>query len=277
MVLGCFGPAIFPILFGAYRRTQQQHYRISTDTQGTTFVFLSQLGKAQKPLSISWSDIVYARWHPTAEMLHLTTEKDVYLIPLKDFAGLDIWQEIKQFVSPAALGKHQDKILLPVEYQAILDPNMTPLHLSSSRGTRLAWSMAFLGSLGIFYYLSVHGLGWGILCLSPLFLVVLGLIERDFKQIEISHEGIRTTLGFFQNFIAWAEITSIWWRLNGHHMEILGEQRRMIIPGPTHWSPLASQQFMTWLSAKTWQLDIPFGQKLPEFVHLPIESSTSII
>lgn len=270
VVLGCFGPAIQFILYGLYQLRQRRYYQISLDPQSITFVFLSQLGKAQKPITVQWPDIVQASWHPTAEMLTLITEKDVYLIPLKDFVGLDIWQEIKQFVTPTALDKHQNKTLPPVEYQTILDPNTTPLHLSSSRGVKLVWSLAFLGSLGVFYYLSVRGLAWGIFCLSPLFLVVLGLIERDFKQIEISHDGIQTTLGFFQKFIAWSEITSIWWNLDGRHMEILGKQRRMIIPGPTHWSPPAGQQFMAWLSAKTWQLNIPFGQKLPVLVKLPV-------
>ena len=277
VVLGCFGPAIQFILYGLYRLRQRRDYQISLDPQSITFVFLSQSGKAQKPVTVHWSDIVHASWHPTAEMLTLTTEKDVCLIPLQDFAGLDIWQEIKQFMPSTALNRHPDRSALPDEYQAILDPNRPPLHLASSRRARFALILAFLGSLGFFYFLSVQGLAWAILCLSPGFLVVLGFIELYFKQVDISHEGIQITVGFYQTFMAWPEISSIWWSLDGKRMEIHSEQRRVLIPGPAHWHSSAEQQMLVWLSAKTWQLDIPFGQKLPVLAKLPIETQLSAI
>ena len=274
-VLRCFGPAILPVLLGLYQLAQLRHYQIRIDPQGITFVFLSQLGKAQKPLSVRWTDIVQASWHPTAEMLTLVTTKDFYLVPLKDFDGLTIWYTIKQSVPPTALNRHQDGTPLPDEFQPILDPNTPSLHLSPSLRARFALILAFLGLLRFSYFLSINGVAWAILCLSPGFFVTFALAERDFKQVEVSHAGIHTTLGFVQKFIAWSEITSIWWSHDGGKMEIHSEQRRILIPGPTHWSSLEGQQLMIWLSAKTWQRGIPFGQKLSILVNLPVESSSS--
>lgn len=274
-ILGCYGPAILPTLFGLYRLTQLRHYQICVDPQGITFVFLNELGKAQKPLMVRWTDIVQASWHPTAETLTLVTAKDFSLVPLKDFDGLAIWHTIKQSVPPTALNRYQDGTPLPDEFQPILDPNTPSLHLSPSRRARFALILAFLGLLGFSYFLSINGVAWAILCLSPGFFVAFALAERDFKRVEISHEGIHTTVGFYQNFMGWSEITSIWWDTMGSRMEIYGEQRRMLIPGPTRWSPSESKQLMIWLSAKTWERGIPFGQKVFAIVNLLVESSSS--
>ena len=276
-ILGCYGPAILPVLLGLYQLAQLRHYQISIDPQGITFVFLSQLGKAQKPLSVRWTDIVQASWHPTAEMLTLVTTKDFYLVPLKDFDGLAIWHTIKLAVPSTALNRHLDETPLPDEFQPILDPNTPSLHLSPSHRARFALMLAFLGLLGFSYFLSINGVAWAILCLSPGFFVAFAIAERDFKQVEISHEGIHTTLGFAQKFIAWSEITSICWSHDGGKMEIHGEQGRILIPGPTRGSSSGGKELMIWLSAKTWQRGIPFGPKLPQLVHLPVESSSSAI
>ncbi len=216
---------------------------------------------------VYWTE-VKATWlyeKQRRRFLCLGTREGTLVIPLRFFDETAVWEQVQDSVPPAAL--EQDALQRLPDYQDWVAARETILDNPTPRQVADHWLIQIIGWSGVafFIYGVIHAFRENNLALALVQLCLVGLnlaLLVNWGITEISSECVYRFTMIGRWSISWDEVRAIEIDLFDSVIVLVGNDRRLAVPGPGVWNGYGRKEAMALLLAQAERRQIPLRRSM---------------
>ncbi|RPJ43302.1 MAG: hypothetical protein EHM21_11725 [Chloroflexi bacterium] len=211
---------------------------------------------------VYWNEIL-AAWLYDANhkrFLCLGTREGTLIISLRFFDHASVWNQVRGSVSPAALEENAIERL--PDFRGWEKARGKALEDPKPRQVTDHWVLQVIGWSGVtfFAYGAIDAWQAGSLLLAVVYICILmafGVMLLSWGVTEIGPEQISRLSVFGRWVMAWDEVRWIEIDLLDTVIVLVGDKRRLVIPGPGIWNVSGKRELMRVLLAQVEQRCLP--------------------